>query len=38
MSKRHVGKICVYCGTPPATMDHVLAREFLPIQPPGQPA
>lgn len=32
MSKRHVGKICVYCGTAPAaTMDHVLAREFLPI-------
>ncbi|MDH2406024.1 hypothetical protein QCM77_39950 [Bradyrhizobium sp. SSUT18] len=32
MSKRHVGKICVYCGIAPAeTMDHVLAREFLPI-------
>lgn len=30
MSKRHVGKICVYCGTTPAeTMDHVFAREFL---------
>ncbi|MDA9426239.1 hypothetical protein [Bradyrhizobium sp. CCBAU 53380] len=30
MSKRHVGKICVYCGTAPAeTMDHVFAREFL---------
>lgn len=30
MSKRHVGKICVYCGTAPAaTMDHVFAREFF---------
>jgi hypothetical protein len=30
MSKRHVGKTCVYCGTSPAaTMDHVFAREFL---------
>lgn len=30
MSKRHVGKICVYCGIAPAeTMDHVFAREFL---------
>ena len=32
MSKRHVGKMCVYCGTSPAeTMDHVFAREFLPV-------
>jgi len=32
MSKRHVGKMCVYCGTSPAeTMDHVVAREFLPV-------
>src|SRR5262249_31456272 len=33
MSKRHVGKMCVYCGTAPAeTMDHVFAREFLPVK------
>lgn len=30
MSKRHIGKTCVYCGTAPAaTMDHVFAREFF---------
>ncbi|MCP3468184.1 hypothetical protein [Bradyrhizobium sp. CCGUVB23] len=33
MSKRHVGKICVYCGIATAeTMDHVFAREFLLIE------
>jgi hypothetical protein len=33
MTKRHVGKICVYCGTAPAaTMDHVFAREFFPVE------
>ena len=32
MTKRHVGKTCAYCGTAPAeTMDHVFAREFLPV-------
>jgi hypothetical protein len=33
MSKQHVGKTCVYCGVAPAaTMDHVFAREFFPIE------
>jgi 5-methylcytosine-specific restriction endonuclease McrA len=33
MSKRHVGKTCVYCGTAPAaTMDHIFAREFFPVE------
>ncbi len=33
MSKRYVGKTCVYCGTAPAaTMDHIFAREFFPVE------
>lgn len=31
MSKKYIGKLCVYCGTKKSTAgDHVIAREFFP--------
>src|SRR5260370_34788662 len=33
MSQRHVGETCVQCGAAPAaTMDHIFAREFFPVE------
>jgi len=32
MSKKYVGKECVYCGGLSETGDHVIAREFFPVK------